>query len=478
MSTVQTFDGVDEENEYLDLSKQSIPIEGIITLFDDVAVDDAILHLNISYNLSKDELRDANKVTALFNKIIESLQRNKVLTALDIAGNHLGDATPQLFNNHTLEYISILSKGLATTKITHLDISDNNILGDSGRIYKPLTNLIRNYVTKKCLYFKCQYNHLHSQAFRIISEAFVNNSNITHLDLSNNIGGLDPFGHENSEGIIILMKMISHCHSLRVLKLANNRLRDDDIVFVANALLVLPSMRHLDIANNSCHIFGSEALKQSILAHAVMKSHSDGLKTLDISGNPLDINCIEEIMTAIKVSDSMRVFHMENCSLDIEAMTLLRDALYDNIELRQIFITGNNISETFQKQLHAETAANAVLEQLQKLPLSIDIRPLSTEVLDALRRKLRFLSHKLLRRLHENDSFEEMSSPLREQLYVLSPPLRKHLLQHAAAKSSTIKKRMEASLILSMEVDAARVIYRNVIRPSSVVKRRINFASP
>ena len=153
-----------------------------------------------------------------------------------------------------------------------MHILDNNLLGNSGRIYKPLSHLIRNYISKTCLVFKCQHNQLHSQAFCLISESLAYTSSLTHLDLSNNLGGLDPYKNQNSEGIDTLARMLINCHTLKILKLANNHMSDEDIVRIAESVLILPNMRELDVSNNFCYIFGILALKDAILSHAAMKS--------------------------------------------------------------------------------------------------------------------------------------------------------------------------------------------------------------
>ena len=122
------------EDEYLDLSKNELSTEALARLFEeDVSCDDMVLYLNVSHNLSINDVKNAEQFTELINKIVHGIESNKVLTALNISGNHLGDTSPHPFSKHITDYFSILSKSLAKTKITHLDIS--------GKIYKIFEKL-------------------------------------------------------------------------------------------------------------------------------------------------------------------------------------------------------------------------------------------------------------------------------------------------------------------------------------------------
>lgn len=458
-----TYEGVDPEYECLDLSRQELTLEGIKLLMLDVAVDTAVLHLNINYNVTLEETRDAKKFTLFVNHFIDHLEKNKTLTALDIAGNYLGLTTPHPKTPHTLEYISMISKSLAKTKITHLNISDNVLLGSAGQLYKPFSELIKNYVSEHCKVFRCNDNRLHSQAFKLISEALTHKSLLVHLDLSDNIGGVDPTGRPNSEGISALTTMIGQCRTLRVLKLANNRLRDEDIVSIADSLLALPYLRTLDISGNACAVFGAEAIHRSIQGHAALKSHTEGLHCLDMSRIALAPESARHIALALGVSDSLKYVGLSDCSLTTSSLALLRDCLQDNLELMLIDLERNNGSEDIVTEIEAEVVTNNVLVQIRSDPMDVDVLVYPEQVHNALRRKLKTLPERLLRLLHGNPSFGE-SSPLHEELHRLTPPLRRQLFHRELSKNSDIRSRLDKSTKLGSEMDAILLIYRVVNR--------------
>ena len=124
-----TFDGVDEVDEYLDMSRKGLSITAMSELFEDVKQDDAIKHLNVSYNISEEEVRHPGHMTQFIHAIIESIAINRVITAIDISGNCLGLATPHPATGHTMEYIAVLSSALVKSNITHLDISGLSCCG-------------------------------------------------------------------------------------------------------------------------------------------------------------------------------------------------------------------------------------------------------------------------------------------------------------------------------------------------------------
>lgn len=57
---------------------------------------------------------------------------------------------------------------------------------------------------------------------------------------------------------------------MRVLKIARNFLRDDDIALLADAIHDIPSFMDLDIAGNCCREFGAEALRRTLLGHSAL----------------------------------------------------------------------------------------------------------------------------------------------------------------------------------------------------------------
>ena len=67
-------------------------------LLSDVRTDDVVKQIDISYNISIDEANVPSKLSKFITQMGLALEFNTCLTALDIAGNHLGDYTPHPSN--------------------------------------------------------------------------------------------------------------------------------------------------------------------------------------------------------------------------------------------------------------------------------------------------------------------------------------------------------------------------------------------
>ena len=118
--------------------------------------------------------------------------------------------------------------------------------------------------------FQCRLSNLNSQCFRTISACLGPFSSLTYLDLSDNMGGLDPSGQRNGEGVAAIAMNLSHSLHMRVLKLARNFLVDEDISAIAAALHNMPQFQDLDLSGNLCHCSGAKSLNLAFISHSVL----------------------------------------------------------------------------------------------------------------------------------------------------------------------------------------------------------------
>ena len=57
--------------------------------------------------------------------------------------------------------------------------------------------------------------------------------------------------------------------SMKTLKLADNRLNDEDMMYVCDALYSMPNFQDLDVSNNLFKADGAMYLKEAIISHGV-----------------------------------------------------------------------------------------------------------------------------------------------------------------------------------------------------------------
>jgi Ran GTPase-activating protein (RanGAP) involved in mRNA processing and transport len=175
---------------------------------------------------------------------------------------------PHPANQHVKLYERELADILNLTTISHIDLSDNNITGHSSRELHGLTYFMKTYaITHKA--FSCRASNLNSQGIFAITHGLGVFSTLTYLDISDNMAGLDPAGAVSTEGIMALALQAAKSLQLQVLKLARNRLCDEHIVLLGDAIMQMPQFLDLDLAGNLCRMYGCRGLKQAIASHGV-----------------------------------------------------------------------------------------------------------------------------------------------------------------------------------------------------------------
>ena len=263
------YEEFDPEFQYLDISSRNLGHKGILEVLQDLAGDQVIKQVRFSYNIIAEEFRHPKTIEEfirLFKKIL--VKHKSTLVAIDLAGNHLFDHHPHPSNEHTKNYQELLCAALKTSKITHLDLSDNNITGNRGRELKGLTHLMKDFMVNGKA-FQCRMNKINSQGVWAITNCLGAFSSLTYLDISYNEAGLDPLGRQNSEGIAALAMALKVSLHMRVLKIAENHLVDDDFVHLGDALSYMPQFQDLDVASNQCRTNGARALKLAIISHSI-----------------------------------------------------------------------------------------------------------------------------------------------------------------------------------------------------------------
>jgi Ran GTPase-activating protein (RanGAP) involved in mRNA processing and transport len=261
-NTEETFD-----YEYIDLSGKNLGIEGIIKVFEDLAEDDLIKHVDLSHNIALEEFQPS-RALLLYKMMKLHLSKNKTLRALDFGGNNLFYFLPHPSNEHLKNYLEEITDCLCTTSIEQLDLSENYLCGSFNKEYKGLIYLMKKFVIK-IKSFKCNFDKLNSEAFKIISNCLGVLSSIINLDLSDNQACFDPLNKYNTNGIAAIATCMSSSLHLKTLKLARNSIDDDGVELLANAINNMPNFQELDLSGNLCRIRGCIALQKTILNHSL-----------------------------------------------------------------------------------------------------------------------------------------------------------------------------------------------------------------
>jgi hypothetical protein len=230
------YDDVDPNFEYLDLSKQVMKYQDWIDVISDLSGDAMIKQIDLGYTIKLEDAEIPSTFEEIVGALCAALEFNKHLTALDFAGNHLGEFGPYPSSPHSWDYIKKLTTTLNKSTITRLDLSDNMICSPSGQVYSSLADLLHLFAIERCPHLRLQKNELHSQAFAVIGCLFGPFSTLIELDLNHNRIGLDPFGNPNVDAIARVSNVLSQTHSLRILMLGYNYLSNDALVYISDGI--------------------------------------------------------------------------------------------------------------------------------------------------------------------------------------------------------------------------------------------------
>lgn len=455
---------VDPFFEHMTLRSRQLGFKGLASVIIDLADDNILKHVDLSDNISRQEANIPDKMTKFIATLAKALKKNTTITALDLCSNHLCDFTAHPCNNHIIDYLIAITDALIPSPITHLDISDNLIVGPNGRMYTGLRHLVKHFLHPQGIVLKARKSNLHAYCFQIISEALGTGSVLEELDLSDNLGGIDPLGKPASDGISRLCVQLMNTLTIRVIRLARNHILDDDIAAIANAVSYIPSCQILDLRGNHCSYFGARALKYMIMCHGTLAEEKTGLLELHLSDNPLCREGTLELCEALPATFTLTHLSLACCEIDRETMYTLAGAMAGNSTIINLDVSGNRVTPFVEALAQSEADAMRNIIALKSKPLAMDATKLNKTLYSATAKKLRFLTSDVLAQLHHNPSFNIVPSEMRDRLHVLEPPGRKKMISTVKTESEALHPRLVHSKTVHDRMAASRKIYNVTLR--------------
>ena len=275
----------------------------------------------------------------------------------------------------------------------------------------------------------------------------------------------------DSEGISALCRQITQSEVLSHLLLADNCLRDEDIVLLAESCALMPSIRLLNIAGNDCHAIGADAVQRMLDSHCALEGDS-GIRDLDISSNPIGNRGVTHINKGLISSHTLTSLNVSYCQVDSVGMDTFQKALRENPYIVNLDIRGNPCTKILEIKTLAEAAVNRFLVSITTDPKSVRADNITTVEHYTLADKLRFLSPNALAGLHGNPTFNVPLSDMRESLHLLQAPGRKFQFQEVFKVDPNLAERLDAVRKHNRKMYYARRIYASVIKWYVVVKQR------
>lgn len=461
-----SYENVNIKYEFLNVSNRSLGMDGVIDIIRDLSDDTVIKHVNASNNIKSHETKSPQLMVQFMNELEKSLSMNKTITALDLASNNLFGNSEHPLNEHLGSYVIQLTDIISKTRLSHIDLSDNDICGGKGKMLKGIGYMGLHYISTNCRAFTAKSSNLYGPGYvALCSSGLGITSSLTYLDLSYNYGGLSPFGTTSSDGMMALAGQLSRTLFLRILRISHNHFNDDDMCILGDAINALPRLQLLDISGNYCHSVGCKGISYAVNCHSTLETwNREGLVDLDMSHNPLGYQGIVYLCAAIERSSTLLYLRLRDCMLDNESMKELQIALCTNYNIIYLDISDNLISAIQQAYVDSEVIANRYLVMLKDDHLSIDCNLLTAVNYTALAKKLRFLSSEVLLRVHQNATFTETDTEMCRYLYLSQPPSRHVRLKDVLSQSTNLQARFKESLLVQKKLDAIKLIFKTVMR--------------
>ncbi len=462
------------DHEYMNMSGKGLGVDELDKIFINMKEDTFVKHLNLTRNVSSMEANKPARMVQLQKSIRGALKVNKTLTALDLGYNHMFDHFEHPTNEHVFNYMKELTDSLMKSKVKHLDISGNTMCGAGGREYAGIVYMMRNYCKMGGLKtLKVRDNRLHSQGCAAVSEGLGPFSHMEVLDLRDNFLGLDPTGAFNSEGMMHLSRMMSVTKTLKVLQLARNALRDEDIGWLASSIMYMPGLQELDISGNQLTGIGMGAIRDTIISHAALEGENEGLRVLDLSYNPIArAEGVKILCEGLIRTLTIRKLNLRSCMMTREDMDLLQDTLAQNSTILKMDVSCNLGGKVAEALCMAEVEALNLVYSLKYNIMAFDAKKLSVMVYSATAQKLRFLPANVLQLCYGNPSLVEPFSKMEEYLFKFQPPSRKHLLLGVYSKDDKIKDRISKSSDHSLLLARVRKIFHAIMKWWAVIRKR------
>ena len=461
------------DHEYMNMANKELGLAGIDEILENLKDDTMIKHLNINKNITALEAGSPVLMLKFHKNLRTCLKINKTITALDLNYNHLFDHVKHPSNEHVHDYMVELTTSLMKSKVRHLDISGNFMCGTGGREYRGILTLMRKYCVKGgIITLKVRDNRLHSQGCAAVSEGLGAFSALQELDLRDNFLGLDPSGRFNSEGMMLMSRQLTTTSTLKILKLARNGLRDEDMTWLANAIAFMPNMQELDVSGNQLTGIGMISLKEMIISHSALDDPNQGLWWLDLSYNPLSrAEGITYLCQALDTTLTIRHLNLRATQMNYEDCDLLQRCLAKNSTILKLDVQHNEVNKVTEMKVMAETEALNLVYSLRKNHMAVDPDTLPVVQYNAMALKLRFLSPGVLQLCYANPGFQKEFSQMKESLEMYEPPSRTNMIGVVFEKDKNMHSRRAESNEAAAVIVVMRKIFHAVMGWWSVIRK-------
>ena len=280
----------------------------------------------------------------IISKIILKEDR---ISVLNLSNNNIGNKGAELIANAIKNTVTLVSLNLSSNSITHVggeilfkalklqeSIIDFNISSSEGTNRNRISYFGLNDIENVFCYnlflenFNISGNGIKNEGISKIFDGLNKNQTLHFLDISHN--DINSTGIENSFPKLKICKLIE-------LNISENRIGDDGLIILTNALKNFPKIHILKIANCGFEFKGFLFLCSHLID---MKR----ITTLDVSGNDIKSRKFEQIKQYFMGFGVINL-NISNCSLGDKSSYILGECLCLNETIKKVKICENKISD-------------------------------------------------------------------------------------------------------------------------------------
>jgi Ran GTPase-activating protein (RanGAP) involved in mRNA processing and transport len=280
----------------------------------------------------------------IISKIILKEDR---ISVLNLSNNNIGNKGAELIANAIKNTVTLVSLNLSSNSITHVggeilfkalklqeSIIDFNISSSEGTNRNRISYFGLKDIESVFNYnlflenFNISGNGIKNEGISKIFDGLNKNQTLHFLDISHN--DINSVGIENSFPKLKICKLIE-------LNISENRIGDDGLIILTNALKNFPKIHILKIANCGFEFKGFLFLCSHLID---MKR----ITTLDVSGNDIKSRKFEQIKQYFMGFGVINL-NISNCSLGDKSSYILGECLCLNETIKKVKICENKISD-------------------------------------------------------------------------------------------------------------------------------------
>ena len=179
-------------------------------------------------------------------------------------------------------------------------------------------------------YLELSSNNIDDKDMALISQALAQNKNLPlhSIQLS--------FNKITCAGVEAFMNAIWGSQTLKEIKLDNNKMQDRGAQ-LCSVVLGSIALEHLDISFNRVSTVGIKAVMKSI-------SENNSLRTLSLSGIPIDQNASKAVSYALAYNQSLMKLYLDSCCVGYSGQRHIVAGIVSNTNVNLRVLTGFQLS--------------------------------------------------------------------------------------------------------------------------------------